>query len=51
MVDKIFRECLSPLIVAINNNSDEIINEFENFISYKSVVDINKHVKYVQFIE
>ena len=47
VINKIFRKCLNFLIVAINNNNNEIINEFKNFINYKNVVDVNKHVKYV----
>ena len=51
MINKIFRECLNFLIVAINNNNNEIVNEFENFINYENVVDINKYIKCVQFIK
>ena len=47
VINKIFRECLNFLIVAINNNNNETINEFKNFINYENVVDINKHVKYI----
>ena len=47
MIDKIFCECLSFLIVAINNNNDEVINEFENFINYENVVDIDEYIKCV----
>ena len=51
VIDKIFRKCLNFLIVAINNNNDETINEFESFINYENVVDINEYVKRIQFIE
>ena len=47
VINKIFREYLNFLIVAINNDNNEIINEFENFINYENVIDINKHVKCV----
>ena len=51
IINKIFREYLNFLIVAINNNNDEIINEFKNFINYKNIVDINKHIKCIQLIK
>ena len=47
VINKVFRECLNFLIVAINNNNDETINKFKSFINYKNVVNINKHVKYI----
>ena len=34
IINKIFRECLNFLIVAINNNHNKTINKFENFKSY-----------------
>ena len=34
IINKIFRQCLSFLIVAINNNSDKTINKFKNFNNY-----------------
>ena len=49
VINKIFRECLSFLIVAINNNVAS--NEFKDFINYKNIVDINKYIKCVQFIK
>ena len=45
VINKIFREYLSFLIVAINNDSDKTINEFESFINYENVVNIDKYVK------
>ena len=51
IINKIFRECLNFLIIAINNDNDEIINKFESFINYENVVDIDEHVKCVQFIK
>ena len=34
IINKIFRECLSFLIVAINNSNNEKVNKFENFKNY-----------------
>ena len=45
VINKIFREYLSFLIVAINNNNNETINKFEDFINYKNIVNINKYIK------
>ena len=34
MINKIFRECLSFLIVVINNNGDKTISKFKSFKNY-----------------
>ena len=51
IIDKIFRECLCFLIIVINNCNYNTINELENIINYENVIDVNKHVKCVQFVK
>ena len=51
VINKIFCKCLCFLIVVINNNNNKTINRFENFINYKSFINLNKHVRNVQFFQ